>query len=897
MRKLLTAIIVTIALLTSVTFFASCDNGSENSNSESLSVSEECQHSGGTATCIKKAVCEKCGEEYGELAEHVYGEWKKNAEKHWKECTTAGCTSKTEEAAHSFAKSGSDDENHWKECECGEKSEVTAHAFTKSESDDENHWKECECGKKTEINAHSLTDKHDDTQHWKECECDYKTEKVNHTLVKDNDNAQHWGKCECGYETTKESHVLTGKFDETQHWQACECGYTTEKENHATAYQHNDEQHWGECSCGYKAAKENHELTDESNETQHWKKCVCGYETEKVNHSYTVWDKTGSVYDYAACECGAKDLASAFDKSASLINQDLLVTKIDLALNIDGISGYTSVESITLGDYNLGTNVNAIVLPEELKADTRSHGKQTIIVTVKDSGNETHEIKVPVTLITKEISSGADFRTIQPSSETKGVYGYYLMSKDFEDTDLGKVAYAGDFELTTGFFGTFDGQGHTLTAAGNGKGIFGILRNATIKNLTIKDKWRTQSQYCSLLAYATYGTTIENVTFEWVNGSASTTAVGDGYGWISCREFSNNTVINVTINDSREWGSLFGAKFYDNEFGNLTVNGTYAEMGHTPDKLDEEGNVVEVGKSVMIDELTPIQQETVEKVKLTQRQDFVLNGKVSTIDLGEYEGGEILEIKTSTGYELYALKSDLTTNMFKNALQSHGEQDFIVLILLDGKKVEVTVPVTVITKEIATMSELYNAVKIVSETDSKYGYYVLLNDVSYTEDGFTFVTGKGNYESGAAFRGVLDGKGHSITTNTSQTSNGIFGTLNGAIVKNVVFKDLWAASWGYTPIIARNAYNTTFDNVTVEIVAGKSVSGTTDNTPIIGREMKNCVWKNSNIISAVDMVNVFAELTNNTFENVKIDANVTGGFSVTNPDYPDEVTFVSKEAA
>ncbi|MDD7186413.1 MAG: hypothetical protein PUH93_01545, partial [Clostridia bacterium] len=106
MRKLLTAIIVTIALLTSVTFFASCDNGSENSNSES--VSEECQHSGGTATCIKKAVCEKCGEEYGELAEHVYGEWKKNAEKHWKECTTAGCTSKTEEAAHSFAKSGSD---------------------------------------------------------------------------------------------------------------------------------------------------------------------------------------------------------------------------------------------------------------------------------------------------------------------------------------------------------------------------------------------------------------------------------------------------------------------------------------------------------------------------------------------------------------------------------------------------------------------------------------------------------------------------------------------------------------------------------------------------------------------------------------------------------------------
>lgn len=33
---------------------------------------EECQHSGGTATCIDLAVCEKCNETYGELAAHSY---------------------------------------------------------------------------------------------------------------------------------------------------------------------------------------------------------------------------------------------------------------------------------------------------------------------------------------------------------------------------------------------------------------------------------------------------------------------------------------------------------------------------------------------------------------------------------------------------------------------------------------------------------------------------------------------------------------------------------------------------------------------------------------------------------------------------------------------------------
>ena len=31
-------------------------------------------HTGGTATCMAKAVCERCGTEYGELGEHQYVE-------------------------------------------------------------------------------------------------------------------------------------------------------------------------------------------------------------------------------------------------------------------------------------------------------------------------------------------------------------------------------------------------------------------------------------------------------------------------------------------------------------------------------------------------------------------------------------------------------------------------------------------------------------------------------------------------------------------------------------------------------------------------------------------------------------------------------------------------------
>ena len=33
----------------------------------------ECAHTGGTATCTEKAICDVCGKSYGDLAEHTYG--------------------------------------------------------------------------------------------------------------------------------------------------------------------------------------------------------------------------------------------------------------------------------------------------------------------------------------------------------------------------------------------------------------------------------------------------------------------------------------------------------------------------------------------------------------------------------------------------------------------------------------------------------------------------------------------------------------------------------------------------------------------------------------------------------------------------------------------------------
>lgn len=59
------------------------------------------KHTGGTATCTKKAVCEFCGEEYGEYASHNYGDkYEFDGTHHWKKCQNEGCDATTEKEEH-----------------------------------------------------------------------------------------------------------------------------------------------------------------------------------------------------------------------------------------------------------------------------------------------------------------------------------------------------------------------------------------------------------------------------------------------------------------------------------------------------------------------------------------------------------------------------------------------------------------------------------------------------------------------------------------------------------------------------------------------------------------------------------------------------------------------------
>ena len=116
-------------------------------------------HSGGQASCQKKAECEVCGQEYGELEAHNYGsEWKHDGTSHWRECQTEGCTEKTDVAVHSGGQATCQ-----KKAECDicnqEYGEFGAHNYgSEWKHDGTSHWRECQtegCTAKTDVAKHS----------------------------------------------------------------------------------------------------------------------------------------------------------------------------------------------------------------------------------------------------------------------------------------------------------------------------------------------------------------------------------------------------------------------------------------------------------------------------------------------------------------------------------------------------------------------------------------------------------------------------------------------------------------------------------------------------------------------------------------------------------------------
>ncbi|MBQ9714504.1 MAG: hypothetical protein IJV83_04195 [Clostridia bacterium] len=885
-------------------------------------------HKGGEAACTGAAVCVVCEQSYGSVGEHIYNVPNKDETYHWYEC---GCgeIDESSKVAHEYSEAKKDETNHWNECVCGATSGVTAHEYTIANKDETNHWNECVCGAIDENSkvAHEYSEaKKDETNHWNECSCGATSDVTAHeyTII-NKDETSHWNECVCGATSNVTAHEYSEiKKDETNHWNECSCGATSDVTAHEYTIINKDEtSHWNECVCGVAQEKVGHS-GGAATCTEQAVCDICKQAYGEVeDHKYNVL-VVGEEADTLACACGEPEANYVFNKVVSVERQELLLTNANGEISLEGISAYTSVSKIylektvavqveggwqtTKEELSLGTDISKLDF-SAIVSETKFHGETSIFVVVADEKGE-HTISVPVTLITKEIKELADWTALQTSAADGITYGYYVLKNNIAFTGNG-YGNAVVINSTTsgeyGFRGTLVGNGYTVSHSGSWwtNGLFGAIGTGAV----LKDVTFTQSQSLNYAANRfvfgriVVGATFNNVVINLYNqtpvgGNTSTTFSPLAYdGFVNC------TMKNVKVNvENSTINSLFGGgenaylglknTTFESCIVNMKAGASVSELGHNG-KPGEETNVVYTAAGLEVEGATVLEGIVFEynSILLATNQVIDLSKATYAIDLGaDYANYTAKSIKLDA-YDLGTNLSDLAIpDALKTDKAKHGVYNIVVVAEYEGKEKEFTAPVTLATKAISTMADLNATVTCTDATGDIYGYYVLMNDISDGEEGLTIIAGKQGWASTVAFRGTLDGRGHTISMNTSKWGNrGLFGTMNGATVKNVDFVDAWNNN---SAILAWAAYNITLADVTITINNGKTCAGTAGNTPIFANAFQgNSTLTNVTITTKVAMPVMFAATATNYLKcsNVTINGDVTA-FSTNESAFPTGIT-------
>lgn len=297
--------------------------------------------------------------------------------------------------------------------------------------------------------------------------------------------------------------------------------------------------------------------------------------TLTISHNEGTWNTESEDEDIFGCVCQTPII---FNKKVSS-HQDIDLSQETNGINLDGTSYDASKDTIksikfTKGEttYDLGTNLASLDLAA-IKADTALHGDATldVVVTTPENGIVPafdHEVKVPVTLATALISDVAGFtKYVQVDDATAAKSGYVKL---IADIDLIAANWAPNwgwhFNESNAFSGTFDGNGKTIVYKyGHNTGLFYNLQNATVKNLTIQDKWYTNYEFCCLIARNIQNVTLDNVTTKIIGGSSTfqgetaVASVKDNTGYIGAMRVMGLTMKDCTF-DASGWalGSLIG---------------------------------------------------------------------------------------------------------------------------------------------------------------------------------------------------------------------------------------------------------------------------------------------------------------------------------------------------
>ena len=335
--------------------------------------------------------CTACGYRH---TEHAYGEWHYDGSEHWKTCTKPGCQAQTGKSGHTY--SGDI-------CSvCGYDRSITpahTHYYGQWSKDSQNHWRECsdpncpeETGRIIDRAAHIYDDDADTTcdlcgyvrsiapdhsgghvygdwswdvnSHWHECtdpDCPDKAGSVQDKASHVYDNDHDYDCNVCGYvRSTSLSHTHTfdgWKYDAERHYHICSvkyCPYPEKMDSAPHAYDDDQDEFCNVCAYGRFGTQHEHTYGDwtADGETGHSRVCtdeacpdakkgklsnfhvydsdtdatcdICGY-TRTLPHTHTYGDwSTDETSHWHACtdpDCPEK-AASIKDRENHIYTND-----------------------------------------------------------------------------------------------------------------------------------------------------------------------------------------------------------------------------------------------------------------------------------------------------------------------------------------------------------------------------------------------------------------------------------------------------------------------------------------------------------------------------------------------------------------------------------------------
>ena len=150
----------------------------------------------------------------------------------------------------------------------------------------------------------------------------------------------------------------------------------------------------------------------------------------------------------------------------------------------------------------------------------------------------------------------------------------------------------------------------------------------------------------------------------------------------------------------------------------------------------------------------------------------------------------------------------------------YGERELTVVLNTENGQTIVKVPVLVVTKYIGNAEDLTTSLRI--SDNGNFGYYELKNDI--TLDSLSNGEAKVAFDGSNGFRGIFEGKGHTITSVLGD--HGLFGFVgNGAIIRNVKFDISGSVNVMNKTIIADYVLGARIENVTINVVTESAEFG------------------------------------------------------------------------